>query len=97
MPKTKVIEYDHEYDEDTWEFEKVGDSTQKVTYVSHNVETYYAIQEPEWTYTDRDGKVGDYGPGPTFKINGTDLHICNKEELEGYIGLLRKLREEFSE
>ncbi len=91
----KVVEYVHEYDDKSVDY---NPDTKKydIEYVAKNRETYYAIGEVElWNTTDSKGDWEPPDKQAYFKIQGTDLHICNREELLGYLGLLNKLLEEF--
>lgn len=91
----KVVEYTHEYDDTNSErVDGVWES-----FPSRSRELYYAVGERGmWLARKKSGEwETENGERYTYKINGTDLHVCGREELLGYIGLFNKLLDEFPE
>jgi hypothetical protein len=89
----KVVEYVHEYDEPVTNWK-----TQELEYISSNRETYHAVGTKDtWNSTNEKGEWAKPDDSFTFRVNDTDLHVCNREEALGYIGLFTKLLDEFPE
>lgn len=95
--KTRVIEYTHEYDEPDWELNNdklLSFSDRKEDFIAHVTETYYAHKGPSGTRTNRAGdtEVEDFWSG--WKIMDSNLGVYGEHDIDGYIGLLEKIREE---
>lgn len=98
----KLVEYVHEYDEEDWYWSKDDVShdvplikSKRVTYVSHVTETHYAVRTPEYMCTDETGSNQDYGVSTNpWHIDGSSLSVYSREDINGLIGLLEKLRDQ---
>lgn len=92
--RTRIIEYVHEYDEQDW---KYGPEGEKIEYTSHVEETHYAVRNPGYTWTVADdpetGSPTDLSAG-SWQVNGTTLTVYGREDINGIINLLTKIRDE---
>lgn len=93
----KVVEYIHEYTDRLVDFPAPGEDA--VEYSGRVRERYYAVlTDNSWVeIPDGSWKVRNYTVVPSAQINGTNLNIYGRDDLEGYIGLLTKLLDELPE